>query len=165
MKANFKSIIVLVLIVGIVIVAGSFLLNRQKDDEFVYSDLLELFEEDLVRDFVIDNNAVMTLNAYKATKNPDGGYDFELDENGLYYNKRLDEEISKRAKYSESRRNNIEKRYKNKLRFTKCQSACLSSFVSLAFSILEKNKYEEMIKKVGTAILMIGDMTVLSTPE
>ena len=39
---------------------------------------------------------------------------FELDENGLYYNKRLDEEISKRAKYSESRRNNIEKRYKNK---------------------------------------------------
>ncbi len=37
---------------------------------------------------------------------------FEVDENGLYYSKRLDEEIAKRLKFSESRRNNIQKRYK-----------------------------------------------------
>ena len=38
---------------------------------------------------------------------------FELDENGLYYNKRLEDEVTRRAKYSESRRKNIEKRYKS----------------------------------------------------
>jgi predicted RND superfamily exporter protein len=32
---------------------------------------------------------------------------FELDEEGLYFNKRLDEEIEKRQKYSLSRRNNL----------------------------------------------------------
>ena len=37
---------------------------------------------------------------------------FEVDENGLYYIKRLDEEIERRLKYNESRRKNIEKRYK-----------------------------------------------------
>lgn len=36
---------------------------------------------------------------------------FELDENGLYYNKRLDEEISKRKRFSESRQKNAQKRY------------------------------------------------------
>ena len=82
MKANFKSIIMLLIIVGIVIVGSSILMDQQKEDEFVYSELLELFEEDLVRDFVVDNSATMTLNAYVATKNADGSYSFELDEKG-----------------------------------------------------------------------------------
>ena len=36
---------------------------------------------------------------------------FKLDENGLYYNERLDTEISKRKKFTESRRKNAQKRY------------------------------------------------------
>lgn len=36
---------------------------------------------------------------------------FKLDENGLFFNERLDYEINKRSKYSESRRENIKKRY------------------------------------------------------
>lgn len=36
---------------------------------------------------------------------------FTKDENGLYYNERLENEINKRKKYSESRRTNIKKRY------------------------------------------------------
>jgi len=82
MKANFKSIIMLLIIVGIVIVGSSLLMDQQKEDEFVYSELLELFEEDLVRDFVVDNTASMTLHAYVATENADGSYTFELDEKG-----------------------------------------------------------------------------------
>ena len=39
---------------------------------------------------------------------------FEKDENGLYYNKRMEEEIIKRKKYSDSRRKNVQKRYENK---------------------------------------------------
>ena len=82
MKANFKGIIILLLIIAIAIVGATFLMDKKDKDEFVYSDLLELFEEDLVRDFVIDNNAVMTLNVFKVTKNPDGSYSYEYDEKG-----------------------------------------------------------------------------------
>ncbi len=83
MKANIKNIIILLIIVGIVIVGASFLSGKDKDgDAFVYSDLIQLFEDDLVRDFVIDENATIELNAYVATKNSDGKFTYELDENG-----------------------------------------------------------------------------------
>ena len=36
---------------------------------------------------------------------------FKVDENGLYYNERLDDEIFKRKKFTESRRKNAKKRY------------------------------------------------------
>jgi len=36
---------------------------------------------------------------------------FKKDENGLYYNERMEQEFIKRNKYSESRRNNVSKRY------------------------------------------------------
>ncbi len=83
MKANFKNIIIFIVIVGLVIVGSSFFMGQsQKDDKFLYSDLLDLFEEDLVRDFVVDENATIKLNAYVATKNGDGTYNFELDDKG-----------------------------------------------------------------------------------
>ena len=90
MKANFKNIIILVLIVGVVIVGSSFMMeNATSEDKFTYSDLVAIFEADLVRDFVIDENDVITLNAYvvklDANGNPiieNGNYVFEMDENG-----------------------------------------------------------------------------------
>ena len=36
---------------------------------------------------------------------------FDIDDNGLYYNKRLDFEINKRAEYSKSRSENVKKRW------------------------------------------------------
>ncbi len=73
----------LVLLIAVVLVATSlFNGNLNKDDKFVYSDLLELFEEDLVRDFVVNEKGEITLNAYVVTKNDDGSYTFELDEKG-----------------------------------------------------------------------------------
>ena len=83
MKSNFKSILMLVLLIAAVLVATSvFSGNLNKDDKFVYSDLLELFEEDLVRDFEVNEKGDITLNAYVVTKNSDGSYTFELDEKG-----------------------------------------------------------------------------------
>ena len=81
MKANFKNIIILLVVVGIVIAGVSFFMNNTKDEsKFGYSDLLELFEKDLVRDFVVDANGVMKLNAYVVTMNEDGSYEFELND-------------------------------------------------------------------------------------
>ena len=84
MKANFKNIIILILIVGIVIVSASFIMDKSKDeDKFVYSDLVDLFEKDLVRDFVVDENGTIKLNAYIVTgQNEDGSYIYELDSKG-----------------------------------------------------------------------------------
>ena len=83
MKANFKNIIIFIVIVGLVIVGTSFFMDQsKKEDKFLYSDLLELFEEDLVRDFVVDEKATIKLNAYVVTKNDDGTYKFELDDKG-----------------------------------------------------------------------------------
>ena len=83
MKANFKNIIILILIIGVVIVGSSFLLNKTNDeDKFVYSDLIGLFEADLVRDFVVDEKDTMTLHAYVIKLNGDGSYTFELDDKG-----------------------------------------------------------------------------------
>ena len=83
MKANFKNIIILLLIIGIVIAGASFFMSKDnKEDKFVYSELVQLFEEDLVRDFVVDEHGNMKLNAFVVKTNEDGSPIFELDENG-----------------------------------------------------------------------------------
>ncbi len=83
MKANFKSIIVLLLIVGIVIAGSSFLMEKNKEEaKFGYSDLVELFEKDVVRDFVIDEKGTIKLNALVYNVAEDGSLVFELDDKG-----------------------------------------------------------------------------------
>ncbi len=83
MKANFKNIIILILIIGVVIVGASFLMNGSGDeDKFVYSDLIDLFEKDLVRDFIVDEKGTITLNAFVTTVGEDGNPVFELDDKG-----------------------------------------------------------------------------------
>ena len=83
MKANFKNIIILILIVGVVIVGSSFLLEKTNyEDKFVYSDLVDLFEADLVRDFVIDEKDTITLHAFVLKQNEDGSFSYDLDDKG-----------------------------------------------------------------------------------
>ena len=84
MKANFKNIIILILFIGIVIVTASFIMEKSNDeDKFVYSDLVDLFEKDIVRDFVVDEKGNIKLNAYIISgQNDDGSYNFELDSKG-----------------------------------------------------------------------------------
>ena len=65
MKANLKNIIIFIVLIGVIIVGSSFVLsNTNSEEKFTYSDLLYLFENDLVHDFVVDENDTMTLHAY-----------------------------------------------------------------------------------------------------
>ena len=64
MKANFKSIIMLLVIVMGVLLAVSMFSNSQgEEDAFVYSDLKDLFNEDLVTSFVVDESGIITVKA------------------------------------------------------------------------------------------------------
>ena len=83
MKANFKNIIILVVIIGIVIVGSSFLMDKSNNnDKFLYSDLIDLFEMDVVRDFVIDENYVITMNVYVFNVDDNGNIIIEKDDKG-----------------------------------------------------------------------------------
>ena len=72
----------LVLVAGVIVASSVFSSNFGEKDPFVYSDLIELFEEDLVRDFEVNEKGKLVMHAYVATKNDDGSYTFELDEKG-----------------------------------------------------------------------------------
>ena len=82
MKANFKSIAMLVLMIVAVIIAVTFFTNSMKDEErFGYSDVLELFENDLVESYEVDGKLNLKLKTYVvASYNPDGTPVFQTDE-------------------------------------------------------------------------------------
>ena len=64
MKFNFKGIAMLALIVAVMIAAVSiFSLPTEEEDVFTYSDLIELFDNDLVKSFNVDGNSVITVKA------------------------------------------------------------------------------------------------------
>ena len=72
MKANLKSIIMLVLIVGVFIVAVTMINNNKEEDEFVYSELVELFDNDLVKEFTVDADSIITVVAYQSITDENG---------------------------------------------------------------------------------------------
>ena len=73
MKANLKSILMLIFMVGAVLIAVSiFSGNREEEDKFVYSDLIQLFEEDLVQSFVVDENANIEVTVLKPIRDSEG---------------------------------------------------------------------------------------------
>ena len=94
MKANFKSLILLILIVVLVISAVSFLSAKLKDDNDVttYSDVLALFEDDLVVKYEVDGELNLTITALTpkldSNKNPmfdsNGQPIYVKDEKGAY---------------------------------------------------------------------------------
>jgi len=73
MKVNFKSILLLVLVIIAVIAAVS-LFNQANADktDFTYGDLVQLFEEDKVISCVVDGESVVTVKSYEVTTDKDG---------------------------------------------------------------------------------------------
>ena len=62
MKANFKNIAMLLLIVcGVVFAVTFFSSERDKEDDLVYSEIVELFNDDLVTSFVVDESGLITI--------------------------------------------------------------------------------------------------------
>ena len=75
MKANFKNILILILLVVSVLLAVTFISKAlNKDEEITYSQILEMFEDDIVVSFEVDD----ALNLKLVTLTP------KLDENGNY---------------------------------------------------------------------------------
>ena len=66
MKVNFKSIFMLIFLVVAIIVGVTLISNNFDDDNApVYSDILELFDEDRVESFVIDGNLNIRLQVLR----------------------------------------------------------------------------------------------------
>ncbi len=62
MKANFKSILLLILLVALVIFGVSFLSRElNKEEQLLYSDIMKYFEDDLVYSFVVDEESNIQL--------------------------------------------------------------------------------------------------------
>ncbi|MBE6537628.1 MAG: ATP-dependent zinc metalloprotease FtsH [Ruminococcaceae bacterium] len=75
MKKNYKSILVLVLIIAAVILGVSVISSTLLDDDkLTYSDVRWYLEEDLVKSFVLDGNGVLKLELYEPEKNDDGEF-------------------------------------------------------------------------------------------
>ncbi len=83
MKANFKSIIMLIVLVAAVLVAVS-VFSAEKAEQFEYSQLLQLFEDDLVVSFTVDESGVIDLEAYSFREIDSNGNPV-ADENGNIY--------------------------------------------------------------------------------
>ena len=83
MKANIKTIILIVVIFAVIIAAVSiFTSTLKKEEDFVYSDLVDLFENDLVTSFDVDGNLKMTVVALKIERDKDGNP--VLDQSGAF---------------------------------------------------------------------------------
>ena len=75
MKVNVKSILMLLFIVAAVILAVSFFTSRMTPEEqFVWSDVKELFENDLVQSFDVDGELNLNINALKPKLDSAGQY-------------------------------------------------------------------------------------------
>ena len=62
MKFNFKSILLLIVIIGLMLLSVTMFSSQKKQTEqFVYSDLIEHFNNDMVQSFTIDGNLVINL--------------------------------------------------------------------------------------------------------
>ena len=80
MKANFKSIFLLIILVGAVIVGVSFLSSQTEEEDFVYSDMIQMFKDDKVTSFVVDSDSVIHLTVLEPQRNELN--EVVLDENG-----------------------------------------------------------------------------------
>ena len=73
MKVNFKSLILLVVVISLVIAAVSMFNEARKDNtDFTYGDLVQLFEEDMIKKCVVDGDSVVTVLSYEVETDKNG---------------------------------------------------------------------------------------------
>lgn len=74
---------------------------------------------------------------------------FKKDENGHFYNERLDSEIGKRRKFSESRRKNAEKRYENASVVASADTSATASAEHMHLHMENENENENRNRNTG----------------
>ena len=88
MNRKFKRILTFAVIILAVVLLVSFINNAlYEEKKIVYSEVIELFEDDRVHSFVINEDSVLELEVYKTSVNKDGKYteaDFEKDSDGKF---------------------------------------------------------------------------------
>ena len=103
MKSNFKSILILILLIAVIIVAVSYVTGAfNRADAVIYSDIMQMFEDDIVVSYVVDGDSIITLKARTPVLNEDGTYKredgqivFQRDANGAYVYKEYKYEVSR----------------------------------------------------------------------
>ena len=104
MKSNFKSILILILLIAVIIVAVSYVTGAfSRADAVIYSDIMQMFEDDIVVSYVVDGDSVITLKTLTPLLNEDGTYKrdengnivFQIDANGEYVYKQYQYEVSR----------------------------------------------------------------------
>lgn len=80
MKNNGKYVLYYILVFVVVIYIASTLVNTTTDDELFYSDVVQMFEENDVKSFVIDQNKVIEI-----TKQNDDVIKFQLANFEVFY--------------------------------------------------------------------------------
>ena len=104
MKSNFKSILILILLIAVIIVAVSYVTGAlSRADAIIYSDIMQMFEDDIVVSYVVDGDSVITLKTLAPLLNEDGTYKrdengnivFQIDANGSYIYKQYEYEVSR----------------------------------------------------------------------
>jgi len=71
MKKNSKAIIFYIVLIAVFILASNFLLGQSKQSEMVYSDIIALFENNQVEEFVVKSDNTLVLQT-KDVLNDDG---------------------------------------------------------------------------------------------
>jgi len=80
-KSNFKVIIFYVALIGIILVATAALFNNYDDAAVpVYSDLVELFENEQVKSFTVDDSNIVTIVTHD-----DERIEYKLKDFSLFY--------------------------------------------------------------------------------
>ncbi len=84
MKSNLKNILMLLVVFAIIIAAVSIFTSTLSDkDQFLYSDLVELFNKDLVTSFEVDGNLMITVKALEiVSEDPSGNPVYKTDSAG-----------------------------------------------------------------------------------
>ena len=73
MKSNIKTIVILLIVLAVVITSVSILTTQLKDKEqFEYSDIVQLFEEDLVTSFKVDGKLKISIEALIPIRDTNG---------------------------------------------------------------------------------------------
>ena len=81
-KNNFKILIFYFVLIAGIIVALTFMFNQGAADAPTYSDVLEYFQKDTVKEFVVDDDNVITMTVYNLNENGELVYN----ENGVILN-------------------------------------------------------------------------------
>ncbi len=111
MKANFKSIFMLLAIVlAVLLSVSAFSNNKEKEeDKFVYSDLVGLFEDDLVHSFVVKEGRYITVKALKPIYDEAGDFKgYETNDKGETVYKTITYEFSTNIQVEDINRKALE---------------------------------------------------------